>query len=81
MHFWRKIDCHYSFMHENQMDMNHQFFHRGIMGTIIALLDHQQGRLASPLQFERTAGKQPRCPVLMRTPEEARVAGAASSGS
>jgi phenylpropionate dioxygenase-like ring-hydroxylating dioxygenase large terminal subunit len=21
MHFWRKVDCHYSFMHENLMDM------------------------------------------------------------
>jgi phenylpropionate dioxygenase-like ring-hydroxylating dioxygenase large terminal subunit len=34
MHFWRKVDCHYSFMHENLMDMNHQFLHRGIMGTL-----------------------------------------------
>jgi phenylpropionate dioxygenase-like ring-hydroxylating dioxygenase large terminal subunit len=44
MHFWRKVACHYSFMHENLMDMNHQFLHRGIMGTIRpTLLDHQSG--------------------------------------
>jgi phenylpropionate dioxygenase-like ring-hydroxylating dioxygenase large terminal subunit len=44
MHFWRKVQCHYSFMHENLMDMNHQFLHRGIMGTIKpALIDHRAG--------------------------------------
>jgi len=24
----RRVHCHYSFMHENLMDMNHQFLHR-----------------------------------------------------
>jgi phenylpropionate dioxygenase-like ring-hydroxylating dioxygenase large terminal subunit len=44
MRFWRKVGCHYSFMHENLMDMNHQFLHRGIMGLIKpTLLDHQAG--------------------------------------
>ncbi len=44
MHFWRKVDCHYSFMHENLMDVNHQFLHRGIMGTIKpTLLDYSKG--------------------------------------
>ncbi|MEJ0004243.1 MAG: hypothetical protein WDN30_13090 [Pararobbsia sp.] len=26
--FGREVACHYSFMHENLMDMNHQFLHR-----------------------------------------------------
>src|SRR5205807_1356002 len=30
----RTVKCHYSFMHENLLDMNHQFLHRGILGKI-----------------------------------------------
>ena len=30
----KRIKCHYSFMHENLMDMNHQFLHRKQMGNI-----------------------------------------------
>jgi renierapurpurin 18,18'-hydroxylase len=30
--FSRQIACHYSFIHENLMDMNHQFLHRRWMG-------------------------------------------------
>ncbi|MBI2970499.1 MAG: aromatic ring-hydroxylating dioxygenase subunit alpha [Gammaproteobacteria bacterium] len=29
-----EVGCHYSFLHENLMDMNHQFLHRGIMAKI-----------------------------------------------
>ena len=29
-----KVACHYSFLHENLMDMNHQFLHRRIMSRI-----------------------------------------------
>lgn len=44
MHFWRRLACHYSFMHENLMDMNHQFLHRGIMGKIRpTLLGYESG--------------------------------------
>lgn len=32
----REIACHYSFLHENLMDMNHQFLHRRVMGQIRA---------------------------------------------
>ena len=32
--FGREIRCHYTFMHENLMDMNHQFLHRAQMGQI-----------------------------------------------
>jgi phenylpropionate dioxygenase-like ring-hydroxylating dioxygenase large terminal subunit len=34
MMFSRTVNCHYSFMHENLLDMNHQFLHRGILGKI-----------------------------------------------
>ncbi len=34
MTFSRTVHCHYSFMHENLLDMNHQFLHRGILGKI-----------------------------------------------
>ena len=32
----RVVACHYSFMHENLFDMNHQFMHRKHMGSIRA---------------------------------------------
>ena len=32
--FGREVACRYSFMHENLMDMNHQFLHRRQMGQI-----------------------------------------------
>jgi len=34
MTFSRTVRCHYSFMHENLLDMNHQFLHRGIVGRL-----------------------------------------------
>jgi phenylpropionate dioxygenase-like ring-hydroxylating dioxygenase large terminal subunit len=34
MAFSRTVHCHYSFMHENLLDMNHQFLHRGIVGKL-----------------------------------------------
>ncbi|BBA32713.1 rieske (2Fe-2S) region [Methylocaldum marinum] len=34
MYFSRQVNCHYSFMHENLMDMNHQFLHRRLMGRV-----------------------------------------------
>ena len=40
----RLVKCHFTFMHENLMDMNHQFLHRRLMGGIKAvLLDQRQG--------------------------------------
>src|SRR6202158_3682309 len=32
----REVACHYTFMHENLFDMNHQFLHRKQMGSITA---------------------------------------------
>jgi renierapurpurin 18,18'-hydroxylase len=56
----REIACHYSFMHENLMDMNHQFLHRNLMGRIRAkLLDVREGAdwLEADYSFARTEGK------------------------
>lgn len=36
--FVREIDCHYSFMHENLMDMTHQVLHRRWMGELTSRL-------------------------------------------
>jgi phenylpropionate dioxygenase-like ring-hydroxylating dioxygenase large terminal subunit len=58
----RKIDCHYSFMHENLMDMNHQFLHRSLMGSIRATpMDFREGDdwVEVDYTFARQAGKQP----------------------
>jgi renierapurpurin 18,18'-hydroxylase len=42
MTFSRTVACHYSFLHENLLDMNHQFLHRGVVGRIQPhLLDYQ----------------------------------------
>lgn len=58
----RRINCHYSFMHENLMDMNHQFLHRSLMGSIRpTLLDIREGEdwVEADYTFSRAAGKQP----------------------
>jgi phenylpropionate dioxygenase-like ring-hydroxylating dioxygenase large terminal subunit len=40
----RSIACHYTFMHENLFDMNHQFLHRSLMGQVKArCLDRRGG--------------------------------------
>ncbi|MER6633165.1 aromatic ring-hydroxylating dioxygenase subunit alpha [Streptomyces sp. NPDC000987] len=42
MTFSRSVRCHYSFMHENLLDMNHQFLHRGVVGRLHPeLLEHR----------------------------------------
>ena len=58
----RRVDCHYSFMHENLMDMNHQFLHRRLMGGIRTIfLGMRQGEnwIEADYTFKRAAGKQP----------------------
>ncbi len=60
--FGRKVACHYSFMHENLMDMNHQYMHRRIMGQVRPrYLGRRMGEdwLEVQYTFARTAGKQP----------------------
>ena len=56
----RKVQCHYSFMHENLMDMNHQFLHRRLMGSIRAVfLGERKGDdwVECDYTFIRRAGK------------------------
>jgi hypothetical protein len=57
----REVACHYTFMHENLFDMNHQFLHRSLMGTIKATcLGRRQGEdwCEVDYTFTRTAGSQ-----------------------
>ncbi len=56
----RKVACHYSFMHENLFDMNHQFLHRKQMGLIrTQCLGRRQGDdwCEVDYTFRRTAGR------------------------
>jgi phenylpropionate dioxygenase-like ring-hydroxylating dioxygenase large terminal subunit len=58
----RRIACHYTFMHENLMDMNHQFLHRSLMGSIRPkALDIREGDgwVEVDYTFSRSSGKQP----------------------
>lgn len=60
--FGREVKCHYSFMHENLMDMNHQFLHRRQMGQMRARsLGYRRGDdwVEIDYTFARTEGKQP----------------------
>ncbi len=58
----RRVDCHYSFMHENLMDMNHQFLHRRLMGRIRTIfLELREGGnwVEADYSFSRIGGRQP----------------------
>ncbi|MBV9783175.1 MAG: aromatic ring-hydroxylating dioxygenase subunit alpha [Acidisphaera sp.] len=60
--FGREVACHYSFMHENLMDMNHQFLHRKQMGRMRPrFVGQSQGDdwMEAKYTFARTEGKQP----------------------
>jgi len=60
--FGQRVRCHYSFMHENLMDMNHQFLHRRQMGQIAPrYLGRRLGEdwLETDYSFARTCGRQP----------------------
>lgn len=57
----QEVACHYSFLHENLMDMNHQFLHRRIMSRIrTTFLDLREGDdwVEVDYTFSRV-GKQP----------------------
>lgn len=44
LYYTPRVRCHYMFMHENLIDMNHAFLHRRTMGWVrAALLDYQHG--------------------------------------
>lgn len=55
----REVACHYTFMHENLFDMNHQFMHRKQMGSIKAQClgrQHGEGWAQVEYSFSRTEG-------------------------
>jgi renierapurpurin 18,18'-hydroxylase len=59
MHFSREVRCHYTFMHENLMDMNHQVLHRSLMGSIQPVLtDYRAGGDWVEAQYKFEGGKQ-----------------------
>jgi renierapurpurin 18,18'-hydroxylase len=61
-HLDRKVACHYTFMHENLMDMNHQFLHRRFMAGIHTFfLGKRYGPnwVEADFNFKRKSGKQP----------------------
>ncbi|GBR37557.1 ring-hydroxylating dioxygenase ferredoxin subunit [Neoasaia chiangmaiensis NBRC 101099] len=56
------VKCHYTFMHENLMDMNHQFLHRRQMGQIRArFMGQDQGEnfIEARYSFARIGKQQP----------------------
>jgi phenylpropionate dioxygenase-like ring-hydroxylating dioxygenase large terminal subunit len=58
----RSVRCHFTFMHENLMDMNHQFLHRRLMGGIKTThLETRQGDswIEADYTFSRTRGRPP----------------------
>ena len=58
----RQVSCHYSFMHENLMDMNHQFLHRRLMGgirTVFLELRERTQAVEVDYTFSRVKGAQP----------------------
>ena len=57
----RRVKCHYSFMHENLMDMNHQFLHRRLMGGIkptFLELNTGENFVEASYTFRRESGRQ-----------------------
>lgn len=57
----REVRCHYSFMHENLLDMNHQFLHRSLMGGIrptFLELNGGDGWVEAAYTFRRESGRQ-----------------------
>ncbi|MCQ8240381.1 Rieske 2Fe-2S domain-containing protein [Rhizosaccharibacter radicis] len=60
--FGRFVRCHYSFMHENLMDMNHQFMHSKQMGQMkprVLGQKREAGSIEVRYSFSRVGGKQP----------------------
>ena len=72
MTFSRTVACHYSFMHENLLDMNHQFLHRGVVGRIqaaVARLPGRPGLRAGPVRVHpRRRPEEPAAALLARSP-------------
>jgi phenylpropionate dioxygenase-like ring-hydroxylating dioxygenase large terminal subunit len=68
MTFSRTVRCHYSFMHENLLDMNHQFLHRGVVGKLRPeLLEYRTGARSVEARylFTHAGGKRNRSASLL----------------
>ncbi|GBQ08047.1 aromatic ring-hydroxylating oxygenase subunit alpha [Acetobacter cerevisiae] len=66
--FHPRLKCHYTFMHENLMDMNHQFLHRRQMGSITARFmgqDKGENFQEARYSFARKGGNQPLAEALI----------------
>jgi phenylpropionate dioxygenase-like ring-hydroxylating dioxygenase large terminal subunit len=63
MLFERQVGCHYTFMHENLMDMNHQVLHQRLLGSVKPqLLSHTSGEgwVEAQYHFRDMGGKRHR---------------------
>ncbi|MEU2272090.1 aromatic ring-hydroxylating dioxygenase subunit alpha [Streptomyces olindensis] len=68
MTYSRTVRCHYSFLHENLLDMNHQFLHRGVVGRLRPeLLDHRSDARSVEARylFTHAGGKRSRGASLL----------------
>jgi renierapurpurin 18,18'-hydroxylase len=68
MYYAREVKCHYSFMHENLMDMTHQVLHRGLMGHVrpsIQAVRQGEKLLEVDYRFQRPPGRLGWGPRLM----------------
>ncbi|WP_039735626.1 aromatic ring-hydroxylating oxygenase subunit alpha [Komagataeibacter intermedius] len=66
--FGKVVQCHYSFMHENLMDMNHQVLHSRLVGSMKPrFLGMERGKdfVEARYTFARTGGKQPLSEALI----------------
>jgi renierapurpurin 18,18'-hydroxylase len=64
----REVACHYTFMHENLFDMNHQFMHRKQMGSITAQClgrDHGEDWAQVEYSFSRSGGGKSTAEVII----------------
>jgi phenylpropionate dioxygenase-like ring-hydroxylating dioxygenase large terminal subunit len=63
MLFEREVRCHYTFMHENLLDMNHQFLHRRLLGRVKPSLEgYERGAtwVRARYRFEHAGGRKHR---------------------
>ena len=66
--FGQVVNCHYSFMHENLMDMNHQVLHSRLVGKMkprFLGMDRGEDFVEARYTFARTGGKQPLSEALI----------------
>jgi renierapurpurin 18,18'-hydroxylase len=76
MVYSRSVACHYSFLHENLLDMNHQFLHRGVVGRIQPkLLGYEAGSdfVEARYLFTHTGGRKSRGAALLAGPSSGHV--------